>query len=151
MTPSEGLLAISDRGYWQAKAACHPSRRPEGMGPAEWTALFFPDRGTNATTIRKALEVCARCPVRAECDAEAEATPQPREGIWGGRSRRQRRAAHARLPVGTPGYPPSKREEALRLYRSGLTASEAAGRCGVSVVTLRNWRREADDLSPDDQ
>lgn len=63
----------ADPDRWWERAACR------GMD----TALFFPERGEQ---IGKVREVCAGCPVRAECLAVAE-----REGIWGGTSARERR------------------------------------------------------------
>lgn len=46
------------------------------------TALFFPDHPSSA---RDAKEICARCPVRAECGAYwLSLRPRPRFGIWAG-------------------------------------------------------------------
>ncbi|HWC11606.1 MAG TPA: WhiB family transcriptional regulator [Acidimicrobiales bacterium] len=73
-----GLAAlIPPRPRWMARASCR------GMAPA----TFFPSRG-EATD--EAREVCAACPVRAECLAYAVA--EDMEGVWAGTSKRERRA-----------------------------------------------------------
>lgn len=64
------------RPEWQTLAACR------GMG----TELFFPSRGDTSTVVA-ALQVCAGCPVRAECEKAGRNQP----GIWGGLSDRARR------------------------------------------------------------
>lgn len=64
---------------WMALANC------AGL-PTEW---FFPERGDNIgadSNTAQARAVCARCEVRAECDAYAIADPPERWGLWGGRS-----------------------------------------------------------------
>ena len=75
---------------WRAKAACRDLD----------TDLFFPDSEADAGP---ALEVCAVCPVRAECLEWALATRQ-HDGIWGGatetaRKRIRRRRAAASRPA----------------------------------------------------
>jgi WhiB family transcriptional regulator, redox-sensing transcriptional regulator len=62
---------------WRLEALCAQSD-PES---------FFPDKGGSA---RAALEVCERCPVRAECLNFALENDE-RFGIWGGTTERQRR------------------------------------------------------------
>ena len=67
------------------------------LRPADWTAsalcaqadpdAFFPEMGGSA---RAAKAVCSRCPVRAECLAEALANREP-FGVWGGLTARERR------------------------------------------------------------
>jgi WhiB family redox-sensing transcriptional regulator len=49
--------------------------------------LFFPERGENTEA---AKQVCAGCPVQAECLEYALATTQ-KFGVWGGTSERERR------------------------------------------------------------
>ncbi|MGQ0831890.1 MAG: WhiB family transcriptional regulator [Microthrixaceae bacterium] len=49
------------------------------------TPLFFPGRGLKVTG---ALEVCAACPVRAECSVFA--LEHDEQGVWGAAGRRQR-------------------------------------------------------------
>lgn len=64
-------------GEWTERAACLP----------EDPDLFFPTRGAD---VNAAKEVCAGCPVRAECLDYALASGQ-HHGIWGGTSERERR------------------------------------------------------------
>ena len=61
---------------WMRRAACR------GL-PA---ILFFPPPGAPTET---ALEVCARCPVRAECARHAQVNAEE-YGIWGGRTETER-------------------------------------------------------------
>ena len=51
--------------------------------------LWFPAKGQPT---RPALEICARCPVRAECLAEALADPELDHGVRGGMTARARTA-----------------------------------------------------------
>lgn len=51
------------------------------------TRLFFPELGDDT---RAAKAVCAVCPVRAECLADA-LEQDDHHGIWGGTSERERR------------------------------------------------------------
>lgn len=55
---------------WRQRAACR------GMGPD----LFYADSSGAA------LEVCARCPVKAKC-AMTAAVNQEHNGVWGGKRR----------------------------------------------------------------
>ena len=61
---------------WRERAACR------GMP----TGLFYPPPGVPGGV---ALAVCARCPVRAECDDEAVESGEE-FGIWGGRTEEER-------------------------------------------------------------
>jgi WhiB family redox-sensing transcriptional regulator len=75
---------------WRHKAAC---RGLDGE-------LFFPVAG-EATAIfeaqvAEAKAVCARCPVRAECLAEALETPNT-VGVWGGTTDGERAALRRRI------------------------------------------------------
>jgi WhiB family redox-sensing transcriptional regulator len=66
---------------WWVDASCQVS-------PTKW---FYPAREELAD-LRKALRVCADCPVRRECLREALATHPPDDwGVWGGTTRQQRR------------------------------------------------------------
>lgn len=60
------------RPSWHQHAACR------GLDPA----LFFVGRGGPS---EPAKEVCASCPVRAEC-LDAGLDPQELWGVWGGKS-----------------------------------------------------------------
>lgn len=63
--PADALVCptIPARPAWHAEAACR------GVGPD----LFFGKRGH--ADYGQAAELCGRCPVRAECDLEAEQLP----------------------------------------------------------------------------
>ena len=70
---------------WQDRAAC--------LGEGHW--FFAPEYETpQARDIRvaNAKTVCARCPVRRECLAYAQANHEP-HGIWGGLTGPERKAA----------------------------------------------------------
>lgn len=75
---------------WYDRAACR------GMD----TRGFFPDRGDHAG-IAAAKVVCAGCPVRVECFAEAIGTEPPHDhGVRGATTREERQAIRAgRLAV----------------------------------------------------
>jgi hypothetical protein len=84
---------------WQQHAACRPELRPDNMTAAQWTGLFFPPQGGDC---RPAKAICSRCPVQAECECLANSTPFQRDGVWGGTSGRERRAARRGWPVAVP-------------------------------------------------
>jgi WhiB family redox-sensing transcriptional regulator len=62
-------------GTWVLAGACR------GQDPELW---FSPD----PADVAKAQAICARCPVRPECSAAAEANAE-RYGVWGGTNREQ--------------------------------------------------------------
>lgn len=79
------IITVCDRpAGWRDLALCAQTD-PE---------LFFPDRGG---TSAPAKQVCARCPVRAECLQDALDRGE-RFGVWGGMSERERRNLAA-LPI----------------------------------------------------
>jgi WhiB family redox-sensing transcriptional regulator len=84
-----------ERPAWQKRAACR------GVG----TEVFFPDRYHSA---EEAKELCASCPVAAECLAFAM-TPTPGAslpgtfGVWGGLSHQQRRLLRRRQRLAEAG------------------------------------------------
>lgn len=71
---------VPDRPDWMADALCAQTD-PEA---------FFPEKGQPAEPGR---QICARCPVRAEC-LDYALTNDERYGVWGGLSERQRRPLH---------------------------------------------------------
>lgn len=73
------VIGWAPRPRWFDEAACR------GIDPG----LFHPARGDYAVE-RQARQVCAGCPVRAECLAHA-LTFHELYGIWGGTSARERR------------------------------------------------------------
>lgn len=64
---------------WRRRAACRFDATP--------TAMFFPGRGDQQGA-QAARDVCATCPVSAECAADAA---NERHGIWAGKSEHERR------------------------------------------------------------
>ena len=68
-----------DEGHWRDDALC-AQLDPEA---------FFPEKGGST---REAKRACRACPVRTECLDYALAT-DPRFGVWGGLSERERRRA----------------------------------------------------------
>lgn len=75
MTPFDALIAKL-RPAWHAQAAC------KGKGD-----LMFPPEGKRRHT--EARRICASCPVRDQCLAEALDDPTL-VGIWGGLTPRER-------------------------------------------------------------
>lgn len=80
MTP-DSIPELSEalrRPTWMERAACR------GLD----ASLFFPERGEMVSQTTR--DVCASCPVQAEClDYALEI--KERDGVWGGKSGRQRR------------------------------------------------------------
>lgn len=77
--PFEGLVSIPD---WYEDALCAQVD----------TDAFFPEKGGST---RAAKAVCMRCEVREQCLQYALDNDE-REGIWGGKSDRERRAIRGR-------------------------------------------------------
>lgn len=86
-TDPVGTLLGDEDLSWHDRAACRPDGRPADMTPAEWTGMFFPNRG-QATAPARAY--CLRCPVRTDCLDAALANAE-KHGIWGATSEGQRR------------------------------------------------------------
>lgn len=80
VTPAAG----SPEG-WRRQAACVGK-------PTEW---FFPEQSEGGGQYAKARLLCAGCPVRAECEAEARADHIP-HGMWGGLTAQQRGSYRSR-------------------------------------------------------
>jgi WhiB family redox-sensing transcriptional regulator len=79
------IEALFQRPAWQAQAAC------KGM-----TDLFFPEPGqgfSGEPQTAEAKQICATCPVLAEC---SDAAVNERHGVWGGQTERERRRARDR-------------------------------------------------------
>jgi WhiB family redox-sensing transcriptional regulator len=85
--------AIEGPEPWQARGLCAQTD----------PGAFFPGKGESAAA---AKAVCLRCPVRAECLADALERDEP-YGVWGGLSGRQRRALKRRqvAEIGEPAAP----------------------------------------------
>lgn len=92
--------------------------------------LWYPEgAGQHA---RKALRVCAQCPVRPECGAYAQdvedAADGRRHGAWAGMSAHQRR----RQTAATEG----RDQQILRFTERELTAAEIGERLGITSRTV---------------
>ncbi len=74
---------------WRSSAACRPG---SGVDPE----IFFRGRGES---IEEAQAVCAKCPVKRECLAQAVAYGWNLNGVWAGLSERQRKALIERRPT----------------------------------------------------
>ncbi len=115
--------------WWREQALCAQTD-PEA---------FHPEKGQSP---KKALAVCAVCPVALDCLTEAMTTAAGSAGIWGGTTENDRRAIRRRLagtPLGaTPGRNRKKeRDEAIvLLYRAGAPVPEIAAEVGVSERTV---------------
>jgi hypothetical protein len=77
------VTAHEENPTWRELAACR------GLHPD----LFHPERGTDTRTPK---QVCADCPVTAECLAFALVNFE-KHGIWGGMSERERRTLRRNL------------------------------------------------------
>jgi WhiB family redox-sensing transcriptional regulator len=115
---------------WQESAVCR-SVDPE---------LFFPE---HAGPSHEAKRVCAECPVRAECLADALAH-RDRYGIWGGLTDRERRRliprpgrGHGRRPVPQHGTESGYRAH----YRRDERACEPCRRAANAAHQERARRR----------
>jgi hypothetical protein len=132
-------------GEWRARAECR-SVEPE---------TFFPtaeDGPVYEAQVAVAKAVCARCPVRAECLAEA--LVRVPFGIAGGLTPEERRGrgsaeagrATAVLDAGLrPGATRVEVEAAGRvLLTAGRPVVEVAHRCGVTARTVTRWISKAE-------
>lgn len=83
ITPAEVLAALAmPRQDWRDDALCAQVD----------TEIFFPEKGGSTTL---AMQVCAACPVRAECLRWA-VDSEEQHGVWGGKSPRQRQELRRR-------------------------------------------------------
>ena len=132
---------MSGQKNWRSRAACR------GVDPE----LFFPtaeDGPVRDAQVAVAKSVCASCPVREACLAEAlERMPY---GIAGGLTPEERRGQRRRLPEIEREI---ELEEGLRpgagraqvavagrvLLLAGRPAREVAARCGVTERTVSRW------------
>lgn len=81
-------IATVPQGDWVTEALCAQVDNE----------IFFPDKGGS---VREGKQVCAQCPVAAECLDYALANNE-RFGIWGGLSERERRKLNDRRVVPCP-------------------------------------------------
>ena len=134
---------------WRDRAACRATADPE---------LFFPTAESGPA--RDAQEAaakawCARCPVVADCLAEALARIP--YGVAGGLTEQERRRLYRTTGTGsrtagvaadvlTDGVPPgtTRRERAgvgRSLLAAGRTTRQVAGDCGVTTRSVQRWAR----------
>ena len=115
-----------------------------GMPPAR----FYPPLGAPTAA---ALAVCARCPVRVECDHHADATGEE-YGIWGGRPETDRARRPRPQPVAvlrrSPGPRPGIDDDHLIALVRSLDPDEPAApqllaRLRVSVPTAYKYLHRA--------
>jgi WhiB family redox-sensing transcriptional regulator len=78
-----GEFVAAEPEDWRSQAAC---RRELGVDPE----VFFPPNGARTDLDSPAKEACRSCPVQTDCLEWALDTRQ-RFGIWGGRTRHERR------------------------------------------------------------
>ena len=112
------------------------------------SARFYPPPGADTAA---ALAVCARCPVRVECDQHADAAGEEC-GIWGGRPEADRARAPSSQPVTlgrrSPGPPPAIDDDHLIDLVRSLDPDEPAApqlldRLRVSVPTAYKYLHRA--------
>lgn len=117
LTPTVADLAGRPRPGWEDHAAC------AGVADVgEWTARV--QHHSLTLRILPLLRVCASCPVRLDCAAEACRHPTPLTGVWGGTTDITRRPLRAVLA------PPA----------SSSQARETAAECGSSAGYQRHLR-----------
>jgi hypothetical protein len=106
---------------------------------------FFPERGQTATD---AYAACARCPVRTECDQEANRDDLDYRtiGIWAGRHRRNNGNERGNTT------PAPIREQALELWRQHRASYRSDSACaraiesrleGIGRTAILTWARRA--------
>ncbi|HEX2299677.1 MAG TPA: WhiB family transcriptional regulator [Pseudonocardiaceae bacterium] len=123
------LLNITPPPAWMARGTCAQVGDPE---------LFYPEGEPVATA--RAKQVCAGCPVRAECLAYALGRDE-RHGIWGGMSAWQRRKLVGPRDRRTPSAGVRERAtEIRRLTAGGLSDRQVADRIGVTDRTVLRIR-----------
>ncbi len=122
---------------WMRRAACR------GL-PA---SLFYPPPGAPTTS---ALEVCACCPVRADCACHAQVNAEE-HGIWGGRTETERANdlppssdPGARIVRRRPGPPSALNDDRLvdlvwSLDPDKPAAAQIVERLAVSVPTAYKY------------
>jgi WhiB family redox-sensing transcriptional regulator len=118
MKRARRLFELTAAQDWRADAACR------GMDPE----LFFPSAGDVAGA-EAARQVCAGCPVRAQCLDYALRAPETR-GVWGGETDRERRTIRKKR-----GYAEDRGGGAQRGSRqSAETIRQRRERLGTTIV-----------------
>lgn len=122
--------ASGSRG-WREKAVCRETD-PELFFPTATHGRVYEEQ------VAAAKSVCARCPVRAQCLADALVGLPV--GIAGGLTETERRALRRRQ--GLARRAASRRDQAWELLAQGASTARAASRCGVSTRTVERWAAE---------
>jgi hypothetical protein len=103
---------------------------------------FHPKHDDKDSDYEFARSLCARCPVTAEClaDAMATETGTSRVGMRGGLTPMQRAALSRRRGRGT-GVPADRAHEArMDLHSLGYSDADAARSLGIDPSSFRKWR-----------
>lgn len=132
-------LVLPPMGDWVAQAGC--------VGAD--TNLFFSDRPADQSA---ALQVCADCPVRADC-AEWAVPIADLAGVWGAMTVAARRAERRRQrPPDVPRSQSWRAAERARLIstelHAGVPPTVVAARAGVTVRTVQRWRARTAEPQP---
>lgn len=134
---------------WHQEASCHPTRRPDHLTRAEWTARWFPPaKPYGQAQVRELAAICAACPVRSECLTDALDDP----GVGGYRAgtREEDRRRHHPHPKSRGGravdVPAVVLEEVAVLAWDGAGPTEIAQATGLPYTTA--WRHRLIALGP---
>lgn len=108
------------------------------------TELFFRD-----ATVREAKAVCAACPVREECRRDTLGEPY---GVFGGRTRQERRRARERVTKAAKTWPEARRIALGRLtyehYAATRTWTQVQERLGVPAALAKRLAVEYEASLP---
>lgn len=116
-------LHNDDAGDWRGDALCAETD-PEA---------FFPEKGAST---REAKQICARCPVRAEC-LDGAIERGEKFGIWGGLTTQQRQKLRARHYAEREAARRVERAaEAQQLFAAGHTRTEICRRLGTNYTVV---------------
>lgn len=77
----KGRRQFDARVPWVERAACDPHNAGEAL-----SHLFFPPGGhLDSPEAAAAMRICARCPVKTDCERWAVEVEKPVWGVYGGR------------------------------------------------------------------
>lgn len=126
---------------WHTDAACHPSNRPESMTHATWTARWFPPAAPyGKAQVAQLAAICATCPVRGDCHADAMADTSVGGYRAGMREEDRRRLAPARVGGRAVEVPEGVRAEVAELAWDGAGPTEIARATGLPYTTAHRHR-----------
>lgn len=106
--------------------------------------VFYPEPGTGRPTkdpYQEAKEICARCPLTAECLQDA-LTDTVQWGYRAGMTPEQRQALKSKRGRPTNRFNPTPADLEMRvaLHAQGLNDREIAAKLGVVDKTITTWR-----------